>query len=134
MGLGAPPLVLLLRALLLAAAAVGARGSFDPPPGCSWVAALPGGNGEGGACSGDSDAKQCKRGEDFVGTHSLACSPPPGVAVKPELFVFTPGGAPANYSLLVSTVASWGYRAIAIDFNNIDAPNSICDGGPGHAG
>jgi hypothetical protein len=53
---------------------------------------------------------------------------------RPELLVFLPGGAPANYSLLLATAARWGFHAIAPTFNNIDAPNSICDGGPGHYG
>ena len=107
---------------------------FPPPaPGCSWLPSLPGGNGESGPC-GQGSVGSCGPGKDFVSTHSLACSPPPGVPIRPELLFFTPGGGPANYSLLLSTAASWGFRSLAINFNNIGAPNSRCDGGPGHMG
>ena len=94
----------------------------EPPAGCSFLPSLPGGNGYGAP------------GTAFASSHSLACAPPPGVAVLPELLVFTPGATPANYSLLLSTAAGWGFRSIAINFNNMGAPNSRCDGGPGMIG
>ena len=106
---------------------------FAAPPGCSWLPSLPGGNGAGGPCGPDT-VGSCGPGRDFVSTHSLACSPPPGVPVRRELLVFTPGAGPANYSLLLSTAARWGFRGLAVNFNNIGAPNSRCDGGPGHHG
>ncbi len=104
-----------------------------PYPGCRWVQSLNGGSTDFGPCNATSQGS-CAPGEGFVSTHTLACSPPPGVTVRPEMLVFLPGGAPANYSLLLSTAASWGFRSISPTFNNIDAPNSLCDGGPGHFG
>jgi hypothetical protein len=125
--------MLLLLPLLLPVIA-SSSGDFPPPhAGCSWVQSLPGGNGENGPCRADQPGK-CADGEDFTSSHSLACAPPPGVAVRPELLLFTPGSTPANYSLLLSAAASWGFRALAINFNNRGAPNSRCDGGPGHTG
>lgn len=100
---------------LLAQGAAAAPRLFAAPPGCSWLASRPGGNGESGPCGADT-VGPCGPGLDFVSTHSLACSPPPGVAVRPELLVFTPGAGPANYSLLLSTAASWGFRGLAINF------------------
>jgi hypothetical protein len=109
-------------------------GDFPPPyPGCSWVRSLAGGNGENGPCRAGQPGR-CADGEDFTSSHSLACAPPPGVAVRPELLLFTPGATPANYSLLLSTAARWGFRGLAVNFNNRGAPNSRCDGGPGHVG
>ena len=105
----------------------------SPYPGCLWLPSLEGGFTDSGPCNATSEGS-CAPGQGFVSTHTLACSPPPGVAVRPELLVFMPGGAPANYSLLLSTAARWGFRSISPTFNNIDAPNSICDGGPGHFG
>jgi hypothetical protein len=126
-------MVRLTAAFSHASASSGDPSLFPAPPGCVWLASLPGGNGEGGPCAANS-VGGCGPGEDFVSTHSLACSPPAGVAVRPELLVFTPGAGPANYSLFLSTAAGWGFRALAINFNNIGAPNSRCDGGPGHHG
>jgi hypothetical protein len=118
----------------LAVASSVAIGDFPAPyPGCRWVASLSGGNEAPGPCNATSPG-QCPEGENFVSKHSLACSPPPGTAIRPELLVFVPGGAPANYSLLLATAARWGFRSISPTFNNIDAPNAICDGGPGHYG
>jgi len=123
-----------LTLLLLTAAAASPAGDFPAPyPGCRWIASLRGGNEAPGPCNATS-AAFCPPGDNFVATHSLACSPPKGVAVRPELLVFLPGGAPANYSLLLASAAGWGFRAISPTFNNIDAPNAICDGGPGHFG
>ena len=111
-------------ALLLASARAADRAAVPPtaPAGCSFLSSLPGGNGHG------------TPGTAFASTHSLACTPPPGVVVRPELLVFTPGATPANYSLLLSTAASWGFRSLAVNFNNMGAPNSRCDGGPGLIG
>ena len=106
-----------------------APADFPPPySGCAWVKSLPGGSTDFGPCTATSSGS-CAPGKGFVSTHTLACTPPHGVHVRPELLVFLPGGAPANYSLLLATAAGFGFRAIAPTFNNIDAPNSICDGG-----
>ena len=91
-----------LRALVATASAASTArrdpaattGSFPAPyQGCSWVASLPGGSTDYGPCDAAS-VGSCAPGEGFVSNHSLACSPPAGVAVRPELLVFAPAARP----------------------------------------